>query len=70
MTRIPVTSSVLASVGYDPLTWILELEFHSGRVYEYYNISQGAYNALMSAPSHGRYFCENIRRDSYWDREE
>jgi hypothetical protein len=70
MTRIPVTSSVLASVGYDPLRWILELEFHSGRVYEYYNISLGIYNGLLSAPSHGRYFCCHIRRDGYFERVE
>jgi hypothetical protein len=70
MTRIPVTSSFLASVGYDPLTWIMELEFHSGRVYEYYNISQGTYNGLMSASSQGRYFCRIIRGDYYCERVE
>jgi hypothetical protein len=70
MNRNPVTSSVLASVGYDPMTWILELEFHSGRVYEYYNIPQKVYTDLLSAPSHGRFFCHNIRGQGYCERVE
>lgn len=33
MVRTPVASSALASVGYDPSTQTLEVEFRSGRVY-------------------------------------
>jgi hypothetical protein len=70
MTRVPVTSSVLASIGYDPVTWILELEFLSGWVYFYYNIPQAVYSNLMAASSHGKYFCSHIRGEGYFERVE
>jgi hypothetical protein len=66
MTRIPA----LASVGYDPEMRILEIEFRSGRVYEYYNIEEDMYKALLSSSSHGSYFCSHIRNGGYWERVE
>jgi hypothetical protein len=70
MTRFSVTSSVLSSVSYDPATLILELEFHSGRVYAYYNIPLETYEGLMRAESKGKYFCSHIRGVGYFDRME
>ena len=64
MKRTPVNSSNLASIGYDPTSQILEIEFNSGTVYQYFAVPQSVYAALMSASSHGRYFYHNIR-DSY-----
>ncbi|WP_227355538.1 KTSC domain-containing protein [Haladaptatus salinisoli] len=63
-TRTPVTSSNLASVGYDPSEEALEIEFHSGGVYRYRNVPQSVYQELLSAGSHGSYFHENVR-DEY-----
>ena len=37
---IPVSSSNLSAVGYDSLTGTLSIEFHDGRLYEYYNVPQ------------------------------
>ncbi len=54
-------SSNLRSVGYDPETETLEIEFTSGAVYAYYGVPAEVYEGLMDAPSHGRYFQENIR---------
>ncbi|MEZ0611687.1 KTSC domain-containing protein [Fibrella sp. WM1] len=59
MTRIPVDSSNLASVGYDGRT--LEVEFLNGSVYQYSGVPDEVYEALMSADSHGKYFNANIR---------
>jgi hypothetical protein len=70
MIRIPVISSVLLSIGYDPESWILELEFHSGWIYEYYNVPESTYNALMAATSLGKYFCSEIKGEGYWERVE
>lgn len=64
MERQPVTSSNLASVGYDPDSETLEVEFLSGRVYEYYNVPQFIYDRLLEAPSLGQFFNYEIR-DSY-----
>jgi hypothetical protein len=59
--RIPVTSSNLASVGFDPFTNLLEIEFRSGRIYQYYHVPVSVHAGLMAADSHGTYFARYIR---------
>lgn len=61
MRRQPVNSSNLLSVGYDPATSTLEIEFRSGGVYQYFNVPVPVHDALMSASSHGRYFHRHIK---------
>ncbi|MBI5841248.1 MAG: KTSC domain-containing protein [Chloroflexi bacterium] len=61
MFRRPVQSSDLRSVGYDPVNSVLEIEFNSGGVYQYFNVPASVYQALMSAASHGTYFHANIK---------
>ncbi|MHB9038672.1 MAG: KTSC domain-containing protein [Armatimonadota bacterium] len=61
MNRTHVSSSNLKSVGYDPMTKILEIEFHSCSVYQYSNVPPTIYKGLMSAASHGSYFNATIR---------
>jgi hypothetical protein len=65
MQRAPVTSSNLSSVGYDQATQTLEIEFHSGGVYQYSNVPAVVYSGLMSASSHGTYFDTNIKKGGY-----
>jgi hypothetical protein len=65
MERDTVSSSNLASVGYDPGSETLEVEFlKSGRVYQYLNVPQFMYDRLMQAPSVGVFFNAEIK-DSY-----
>jgi hypothetical protein len=60
MERIPIDSTSIASVGYEGGT--LEVEFVSGRVYQYFDVPEHAYDALMSAPQgRGGYFNAYIR---------
>ena len=61
MKRYPVNSSNIASVGYDPATQTLEIEFHDGRVYQYFDVPQSVYEALMRAESAGKYLHEHIK---------
>ena len=61
MKRVAVESSNLASIGYDEETKTLEIQFHSGGVYQYDDVEKEVYEALMSAESHGRYFMSMIR---------
>lgn len=61
MLRTPVSSSNLRSVGYDPQTQTLEIEFNSGGIYQYFNVPSSVHQELMSAGSHGKYFQRNIR---------
>ena len=63
MKRENVSSSNLASVGYDEENEILEIEFNHGGIYQYFNVPINEYEALMSADSHGKYFAANIRND-------
>ena len=61
MDRQPVSSSNLRSVGYDPDTRTLEVEFHQGGIYRYSAVPERVYRGLMQADSHGSYFHYNIR---------
>ena len=59
--RIPVKSSNLKSVGYDPESQTLEVEFkRNGAVYQYYVVSEETYNRLLGAHSIGSYFMKGI----------
>lgn len=59
MKRVPVESSMISDVDYDSETETLEIGFHSGGVYQYFEIPPGEYKARLEAPSKGRYFLEN-----------
>jgi hypothetical protein len=61
MQREPVESSTLASVGYDEMQYLLELEFRSGELYQYFGPPGSIHRELMTAESKGRFFNQNIR---------
>lgn len=58
--RNPVGSSNVVSIGYDPDSQTLEVEFRSG-IYQYYNVGQHIYEELMSAPSKGQFINSQIK---------
>jgi len=59
--REPVDSSAISSVGYDPRREILELEFRSGAVYDYFEVPRSVYDSLMKASSKGRFVSRRVR---------
>lgn len=61
MNRQFVQSSDLQSIGYDQNTNVLEVEFHSGGIYQYFKVPEFVYLALVSATSKGTYFHKNIK---------
>jgi len=61
MLRRTVDSSVITSVGYDAKTNVLEVEFRTGRIYQYFLVPQSVYRELMRADSIGKYFNAEIR---------
>lgn len=61
MQRYPVSSSNIASVGYDLASLTLEIEFNSGRVYQYFDVPEHIHQELMSAGSVGSYFARSIK---------
>lgn len=68
MNRTTVSSSVIATIGYDAASNVLEVEFRTGRVYQYFMVPRSAYESLLTAKSVGRYFNTRIR-DRYENRE-
>lgn len=77
MTTIPrtaVTSSQITSIGHDPATNQLDIEFKSFRkpkpgqeppapsVYRYQNFSADQFAAFMAAESKGKHFGEYIKK--------
>lgn len=65
MERQYVSSSNIASIGYDSDSMILEIEFLRGAVYQYYDVPQSIYDGLMAADSHGKYFAAYIKKGGY-----
>jgi len=65
MERIPVSSSNLASVGYDPTSATLEIEFRSSGIYQYYGVPEDVYEGLMGAGSKGTFFDQSIKKAGY-----
>jgi len=61
MERQEVNSSNIASIGYDPETSVLEIEFRGSGIYEYYDIPRDVHEKFARAPSHGRYFDQYIK---------
>ena len=61
MKRKPLVSSNIRSIGYEQSTLTLEIEFHSGGIYQYYSVPLNVYEALMKASSHGKYFHAHIK---------
>ncbi len=61
MIRHPVQSSNIASVGYDPESQLLEVEFKDGAVYRYLGVPASLYQSLMQAPSKGTFLHEQVK---------
>jgi hypothetical protein len=61
MTRHSVNSSNIASIGHDPNTQELEVEFKSGQVYRYTGVSAADHRELMNAGSIGQHFHRRIK---------
>ena len=61
MERRIVESTLATSVGYDPMTSILEIEFKTNNaVWQYFDVPENIYYEMMSG-SIGKYFLAHIR---------
>ncbi len=59
--RTSLASSNIASLGYDRNRMILEVEFHDGAVYQYFDVPEKVDLELVNAPSHGAYFMHEVK---------
>jgi predicted fused transcriptional regulator/phosphomethylpyrimidine kinase len=58
MNRRPVTSSNIASIGWEDDT--LEVEFVSGHIYAYEGVPEAKYQAALGASSPGKFIASEI----------
>ena len=62
MERHYVVSSMITSIGYDPDTCILEVEFKSdGAIWHYHDFPEYLWYEFEAADSKGKFFHQNIR---------
>jgi KTSC domain len=61
MNVTAVESSTLATVSYDRTRELLQLEFNSHALYQYFGVPATVHAALLRAPSKGSYFNQTIR---------
>jgi len=60
MQRIPVESSDIVSIGYQPADKLLEVEFQGGRVYQYRGVEPDIHLQFMRAESYGTFFFAHV----------
>jgi hypothetical protein len=61
MNDIAVESSHMVKTGYDRTRELLQLEFNSRALYQYFGVPATVHEALLRAPSKGGYFNQAIR---------
>lgn len=66
--RQRITSSDIASIGYDATTETLEIEFHATGVYRYFSVPKPVYDSLLATPSPGKYFLQHIKGKYAWEK--
>lgn len=60
MERQPVSSTIVASIGYDKASAVLEVEFVSGAVYQYFDVPGEVYFEVMAAKSIGKVMTSGV----------
>ena len=58
-----VRSSYLKKTGYDAQRNTLYVEFPSGKVWRYRNVTLDQYEAMLDADSIGKWFIANIKKN-------
>lgn len=51
MQRYPVNSSRIANIGWE--SNIMEVQFHNGAIYQYYDVSKSEFDRFMQSNSLG-----------------
>ncbi len=59
--KVSVQSRILRSMGYDDKSKILEIDFQTGLVYQYWGGPPKGYADLMHSEGIGKYFSEKVR---------
>jgi hypothetical protein len=66
--RQRVTSSDIASIGYEESTETLEIEFHATGVYRYFSVPKSVAAEFLATPSPGKSFLQTIKGRYAWEK--
>lgn len=61
MEREMVDSTTVLSIGYEPTSSTLEVEFKNSGLYQYYNVPEPIYQQLMASDSKGKFLHTYIK---------
>lgn len=61
ISMIPVESSNIQAIGYNPTERLLQVDFHSGRSYQYYGVAPQTFQDFLDTSSKGRFFNAQIK---------
>jgi hypothetical protein len=61
MDMISVSSSAINSIGYDPSTMRMRIQFAEGHAYDFCGVPAHVFQRLLAASSKGRYYNDHIR---------
>jgi hypothetical protein len=61
MEREYVESAMIRSYGFDSSSSTLEIEFNSGAIWQYFDVSESTFYEMKSAGSCGKFFHANIK---------
>lgn len=65
MDYVPVSSSTIVTVGFDPETQTLAVTFRNGTEYHYYNVAPSIFEGICTASSPGQYFDSYVKKAGY-----
>ena len=65
MTRVPVQSSIIFAIGYDPETRTMEIDFKTGAVYQYEQVPPELHKDFMESSSKGTFFHFNFKKGKF-----
>lgn len=60
MERKSIESSMIRSIGFDPDSSVLEIEFNSGAIWQYFDFPESEWYEFENAESQGKYFNREI----------
>ena len=61
MNMIPVRSSAISSIGYDPSTQRMKIHFKHGSTYDFCRVPASVFDGFLAASSKGSYYDRYIR---------
>ncbi|WP_017652522.1 KTSC domain-containing protein [Fortiea contorta] len=61
IAMLPVSSAMASAVGYDSDEQILQVEFHTGAVYQYSGVDLDTWEDFHESDSIGRFFNQEIK---------